>query len=126
LKGLVLYGDVGQAVGIGVKGNKLQLWEVKENEKIIMAEKLMDTDEAVKLKIEVKDGYKLKFYWSHDKNNWQELIGTDGEFYEGKFLPQWDRSARPGLIHFGNYDKPALFSFFKISYNLNSTYKRNF
>jgi beta-xylosidase len=117
LKGLVLYGDVGQAVGIGMKGNKLQLWEVRENEKIIMAEKLMDTDEAVKLKIEVKDGYKLKFYWSLEKNNWHELIGANGELYEGKFLPQWDRSARPGLIHFGSFDKPALFSFFKISYN---------
>jgi beta-xylosidase len=117
LKGLVLYGDVGKAVGIGVSGNTVQLWEVKENNRNIMAEKLLDTNEALNLKIEVENGYKLKFFWSLDKENWQELSANDSEFYDGKFLPQWDRSARPGLIHYGETDNPALFSNFELSYN---------
>jgi len=117
LKGLVLYGDVGKAVGIGVSGNRVQLWEVKENNRNIMAEKLLDTNEALNLKIEVENGYKLKFFWSLDKENWQELSGNESEFYDGKFLPQWDRSARPGLIHYGEADNPALFSNFELIYN---------
>lgn len=39
-------------------------------------------------------------------------------YYDGKFLPPWDRSPRPGLLHYGKFKEPGGFSFFKIAYQL--------
>lgn len=119
LKGITLYGDANQSVGIGVVGNKVQLWEVKDNHKKILAESLTKQS-TIRLRMSVAEGFKCRFFWSRDGAGWHELKATnrpvDKPYYDGKRLPPWDRSPRPGLFHFGSKQAPAAFSFFSISY----------
>jgi beta-xylosidase len=115
LKGLVLYGDVNHAIGIGVKGNEVQLWEVTNKEKKVWAKVEIKTNKPVKFKMTVQDKTNFKFYWSQDATTWSELNPAN-QSYDGKSLPAWDRSARPGLLQFGKADEQACFSFFKINY----------
>jgi len=117
LKGLVLYGDVNQAVGIGITGDKVQVWEVKGNVRSILKESPLEAGGSVWLKISVEAGYRCKFYWSQDKGSWHELQKPGAAFYNASTLPQWDRSSRPGLFHYGKTNEPACFSSFRISYN---------
>jgi len=63
----------------------------------------------------VKDRTNFKFYWSQDANTWNE-INPASQAYDGKGLPAWDRSARPGLHNYGKTDELACFSWFKITY----------
>lgn len=113
LKGLVLYGDAGQSVGIGVKDNVVQVWEVKKENRSVLKEKKLSESVPVQLKIVVEQGYQLKFYYRENKNEWKEL-STGADHYDGNFLPPWDRSPRPGIMQQGN--EAAAFNYFKIKY----------
>jgi beta-xylosidase len=117
LKGLTLYGDANQAVGIGVIGDKVQLWEVKNNQKRILAESYTKQKTPIRLRIFVKAGSQCLFLWSRDDSNWRRLQAAgDQQYYDATFLPPWDRSPRPGLLHQGSANAPAVFSYFNITY----------
>lgn len=113
LKGLTLYGDAGQSVGIGVKENSIQLWEVKEGKQSVLKEATVSGNGPVQLKIGVKNGSQLRFFWSEVGKPWKEL-SINGAYYDGNFLPPWDRSPRPGLLQNGT--APATFGYFEIKY----------
>jgi beta-xylosidase len=114
LKGLVLYGDAGQALGIGIKNNMIQIWEVKDKERTVLTEVTVKTGKPLELKMKVDNGYQCRFYWNEGQN-WKELKLTT-EFLNGDFLPPWDRTPRPGLIYLGAEAEPAVFSSFQIIY----------
>lgn len=115
LKGLTLYGDANQSVGIGVAGNKVQVWEVKNNHKNILTEAVIGKT-PISLRMQVEAGYQCRFFWSLDGDQWNEFKAGDRSYYDGRHLPPWDRSPRPGLSHFGSNAAPAAFSFFSITY----------
>lgn len=115
--GLVLYGDANQAVFLGLEAGKLKLVEIKDNVRTVLAEEAVNSEAALKLKMSVEDGYKCRFFWSLFEDQWQEIQGATTGFYDGNHLPQWDRSARPGLFHNGKQEESAIISFFAISYN---------
>lgn len=117
LKGLVIYGDADQSVGIGIRGNIIELFEVKNNKRTILSRKEKGNKGEVYLKIGVEKGYKCRFFWSQEQNGWNELKAGENSYYNGDFLPPWDRSPRPGLLHCGKIKAPAGFSFFKIEYH---------
>lgn len=112
-KGLVLYGDVGEAVGIGVVNDTVRVWEVKDRELSIIKEEKLKLTGPVELKIQAEEGYKLRFYWKQKGTEWNELP-TGAQYYDGNFLPPWDRSPRPGLMHKG--DAPGVFNYFEIQF----------
>jgi beta-xylosidase len=116
LKGLVLYGDADQSVGIGVKNDTVQVWAVRKGNRQLLAEKPLGKPGAVQLKMIVKTGYQLRFSWRRPGADWQALATTDA-VYNADFLPPWDRSPRPGLLQQGNAKAPALFSFFDLTYS---------
>lgn len=115
LKGLVLYGDAGQSVGIGVRENVVQVWEVKKDKRSVVKEETVSVNKPIQLKIGVEKGYQCRFYWSEGGKDWKEAA-LPGAYYNGNFLPPWDRSPRPGLICLGTDMQPAVFSFFEIIY----------
>jgi beta-xylosidase len=115
LKGLVLYGDAGQSAGIGVKNNTIEVWEAKNEKRSIVKEEAVNSNQSLHLKMKVEKGYQCRFYWSEDGKDWKE-VKTGGDYYNGDFLPPWDRSPRPGLLHQGSPSEPAIFSFFDITY----------
>jgi len=116
LKGLVLYGDADEAVGIGIKDNVVQVWEVKKNTRSILKEEVITANKHLQLKMKVEKGSRCRFYWRLGERDWNQMkLGVD--YYNGDFLPPWDRSPRPGLIQQGIEIEPADFSFFDITYN---------
>ncbi|NTS42589.1 family 43 glycosylhydrolase [Flavisolibacter sp. BT320] len=112
LQGLVLYGDASQAVGIGVKGSRVAVWETKKGVRSVLKD-VQSGNYPVQLKMVVDSGSSLRFYWRAKGEGWNELH-ADGAPYNGDFLPPWDRSPRPGLLQQGT--TPATFNFFKILY----------
>ena len=118
VKGLALYGDSSQAVGIGVKGDQLEVWEVKNNQRKVLQAETLHSQTSTHLKMGVENGFMCRFYWSPDGKKWNEikLSGNGLSFYDGSFLPQWDRSPRAGLIQYGKEQEPASFSYFTIKY----------
>lgn len=115
LKGLVLYGDAGQSVGIGIKGDTIVVWEVKNKKRTVLKEEATKRNQPLQLKMKVEKGYQCRFYRSENAKDWKEIV-TGAQHYNGNFLPPWDRSPRPGLLHLGDTNEPAVFSFFDISY----------
>ena len=90
----------------------IQVWEVKKEKWSVLKEAVSGSS-PVQLKIGVEKGSQLRFYWSENGKDWKELL-VNGEFYNGDFLPPWDRSPRPGLMQYGA--EAAAFSFFEIRY----------
>lgn len=45
------------------------------------------------------------------EKTWQSVQNTP---FKGKSLIRWDRVQRPGLLHYGDKDVPAEFSYFKM------------
>ena len=115
LKGLVLYGDADEAVGIGVKDKLVQVWEVKKNTNSVLQEELVDVRKPLQLKMKVEKGSECRFYWRNGEGDWNQMK-LKVDYYNGSFLPPWDRSPRPGLIQQGTETEPAYFSFFDITY----------
>lgn len=115
LKGLTLYGDANQAVGIGIAGDTVQLWEVKDNKRKILSHQIV-SQSPVRLRMQVEKGSQLRFYWSAEKDQWNELKTGDQSYYDGRHLPPWDRSPRPGILQNGDANAPAAFSWFNITY----------
>ncbi len=115
LKGLVLYGDASQSVGIGMAGNAVQVWVTKDNQRTMIGEKHIAAGKSVYLKMGITNGYLCRFYWSENGTTWNE-INTGGNAFNGDFLPPWDRSPRPGLWHSGTTKNAAGFDFFCITY----------
>ncbi|MFT3751148.1 MAG: family 43 glycosylhydrolase [Agriterribacter sp.] len=113
MKGLALYGDANQSVGIGVKSDSVQVWYIKDNVLNVLNTAKLDSKKPVRLKMIVKEGYKLQFYWSNVGGTWNELTTKD-DFFSASFLPPWDRSPRHGLLQRGT--DPAVFDFFEIGY----------
>lgn len=114
LKGLGVYGDANQSAGISVKNAIVQVWYVKDDVKKVLNAINANAAQPLYLKLAVKNGCKLKFYWSDVAGRWNEII-TGEEYVNADFLPSWDRAPRPGLLQQGN--EPAAFDFFQIRYN---------
>lgn len=114
-KGLAYYGDANTAMGLGVTGNKVEFWVVKDNKRETIANApLSSNTKPVNLKLVAQPDLTCKVYWSQDAGKWTELKGEDD--YSYKFLPQWDRSPRVGLNFNGEATQNAVFSSFSLTY----------
>lgn len=110
LKGLTMYGDDKNLLLFGVEGDKLILKSVKDNVEDILFQSAHRRKDTY-LRIEVRDGCVLTFFTSQNGKNWASI---PLEPVKADFLVRWDRVARPGLIHVGNPDNPAEFSYFNM------------
>jgi len=110
-KGLTMYGDSKNLVAIGSQDNKLILKEVRDGEETILHEQTLPYSSPY-LKIEVINGCNCTFLWSSDGKTWNQLENISSQ-EDYSYLVRWDRVARPGLIHSGDPEQPAEFSYFK-------------
>ena len=110
LKGLTFYGDDKNLVILGYQNNELILKEVKDGKENIIRKMNLPTNKPY-LKIKITEGCNCSFFWSKNQKDWH-IINTDKNGYNQ--LDRWDRVARPGLIHCGESDQPAEFSYFII------------
>jgi beta-xylosidase len=109
LKGLVVYGDAGAAIGIGVQGDSVKVWKVENKQRTIIKEALVPRS-AVSLKITMSPGRICDFFYQTEKATWVKLSAG----IAAGFLPQWDRSPRLGLHYNGDEKENATFSFFRL------------
>lgn len=113
--GLVIYGDRDNAVGFGINKGEIQVWEIKKTARNILSTTNCSNSDMF-IKITVRNGRKLTFFYSVDRKKWIEMAIAHEQESLGE-LAQWDRSPRPGLINWGN--KSAVFSAFEIDYKPN-------
>jgi len=112
LKGLAIYGDANAAVGIGVQGDSVKVWKV-QNKQWVAVNSAAVPPSAIGLKIEMSQHKTCSFFYQKDKNTWVQLAAD----IDVSFLPQWDRSPRPGLHYSGSEKDNAQFSFFRLHNN---------
>ena len=74
LKGLVYYGDKKNCIGLGLKGKNIEVWQVKNGEKIILKSLPITHKQPLSLKIKVTNGYKCQFYWGKLTDNYEEIF----------------------------------------------------
>lgn len=108
-KGLTMYGDDKNLVIWGLDGDKLILKLIKDGKEDMIY--IANHKGGIHLKIEVVDGCKLNFYSSSNGKKWDK---TNHELRDLSHLVRWDRIARPGLIHIGEANSSAEFSYFKL------------
>lgn len=113
LNGLTMYGDDKNLIVFATKKDKLIIKMVKDNNEVILSEFLFNETSA-HLKINVREGRFLTFSYSKNGDDWINVLDTP---VNADFLVRWDRVARPGLIHIGNPENPAVFSYFKMENN---------
>ena len=115
LKGIAVYGDAGESVGIGISGDTVQLWNVHQNQRIFLNKQRVSLTGPFSVRIVSEESSRFRFYWSGDGVKWIEIKGPDN-FVDGRSLPQWDRSPRIGLHFKGKEGDKACFSEFNIRY----------
>lgn len=112
LRGLVYYGDAGAALGLGLAGNQLQVWVVRDQQFRVLQSIPLQTSNAIELKLSVAANHLCHFYYKSGTDDWQKI--STKEPVSASFLPQWDRSPRPGLHFRGNETEYAIFTQFKL------------
>ena len=111
--GLTLYGDKDNLFIFGKEKGELVLKQVKKGE-----EQVLFNEQAhgnIQLKIVVSDGCHVSFHRSTDITK-PDLFQQVGQSHDVSFLPPWDRAFRPGLIHIGDENIPAEFSYCRLKY----------
>ncbi|MCD8194295.1 MAG: family 43 glycosylhydrolase, partial [Tannerellaceae bacterium] len=110
-KGLTFYGDADNQISWGIINNKLQLKEVREGKEQVLFEATSELSGHPCLKIQIRNGTLATFLWSADGELWEEFSGEEKDLVS---FVRWDRVARPGLIHQGSPDQPAVFDYFRM------------
>jgi beta-xylosidase len=113
-KGLVYYGDANASIGIGVVGNEVEFWMVKDNKRTVISSASVTGKTPVTLRLTVNESLQCKVSYKLANAQWIELAGA--EIPKVNFLTQWDRSPRIGLNFKGTPDQNAIFSSFTLSY----------
>lgn len=110
-KGLTMYGDDKNLVAWGVQNGNLTLLTVQDGRESVLYDKSISGAGRIYFRVIVERGCFLSFLWSKDGKSWTKVNDT---LVDSAFLVRWDRVARPGLIHFGEYSAPAEFDFFEL------------
>ncbi|MEJ7644915.1 MAG: glycoside hydrolase family 43 protein [Chryseolinea sp.] len=112
LCGIAYYGDASAAVGVGVSDGKVQCWMTKENQFTVVKEIMYPGKDFIEFKMQVEPRHEVIFYYRVKRGEWnvvnEKAMSID-------FLPQWDRSPRPGL-HVKGDNPSGIFGSFSISY----------
>jgi len=111
LKGLTLYGDYENFVAWGVEDNQFVLKQYDNNKEVVLFSKPIESQYSY-VKILVKEGRKLDFYYANKEEEWNKALDSSIDMEK---LVRWDRIARPGLIHIGETKEHAAFSYFKLT-----------
>jgi beta-xylosidase len=110
VQGLTMYGDARNLVFFATQGSRLYIKVVDDGrETTLWEEDFFYPPQGLRLRIEVRNGCELSFSYSTTTLGW---IPTLDEPLDRSKLVRWDRVARPGLIHIGAKEAPAVYSDF--------------
>lgn len=112
LKGLAFYGNINNALGIGIAGKQVKFWMVKDGNFSLIDSAGVNGNAVVELKLNMAPDHSCKAYYRQTNSEWKELAtGTSASL---SFLPQWDRPQRAGLFFKGPPDENACFKHFDL------------
>jgi beta-xylosidase len=95
LQSLALYGDASNALGIGVRKGQVELWQVKDGTRSVLASRpIPDNAAPVNLQIKSQFGQFYEFGWQTGDGKVQLM---NDNWLNGSFLPRWDRAPRVGI-----------------------------
>lgn len=114
LQSICLYGDAANALGFGVRGGQLELWQLKEGVRTILkTTALPDTVQVVQLQLKSTHGRFYHFSWSDASGTLHSVTETP---LDGAYLPRWDRAPRAGIHASGNTNTTSLIKTVTIHY----------
>lgn len=96
MQNIIIYGDAKNAIGYGVRGNKVELWKIKDGAyESIKTQEIPDAKKEVTLKLQSYSGRFYEFSWEvkGEKPDATNKVVQS----ETLWLPRWDRAARVGL-----------------------------
>ncbi|MBL0745661.1 glycoside hydrolase family 43 protein [Chryseolinea lacunae] len=114
LKGLVFYGDANAAIGVGVVNDKVELWMVRENKRVVLGTATIRANLPVKIKFATYADRTCKAFYKQQTGDWTEISAS--ALTTISYLPPWDRSPRAGLHFSGPVSLDAQFDEFVIRY----------
>jgi beta-xylosidase len=96
---ITVYGDAGNAIGFGIRKDKLTLWQIKDSVyKEVSSQEISGKYEMVTLNLQSRFGRFYEFSW----NIKGEKADQPPLKIEGSWLPRWDRAPRVGINVSGN------------------------
>ncbi len=111
MRGLTMYGDNKNLMVWALADGELIVKTVFDGEETIL-KRIPATRNSLSLKVAIDKGCKVSYFWSEDETNWEQVDVPQTDLSK---LVRWDRVARPGLIHIGDPEQPAVFSHFRLS-----------
>ena len=109
--GLAAIGDERNVVSVLAGKDSIRVVQVRAGREMVLASRPQKTGKKLFLKMEVKNGKDVQFFYSNKDNNYQVLNETP---VNGAFLPPWDRAVRVGVISKGNPEQKAVFKDFQL------------
>jgi len=108
-KGIVLYGDKDRSIGVGIVGNNIQFWLVKDGKKSgIKKKELSSGIESLEIKLELSADLRCRAFYKQS-STWIEIVPEDSSLTRIDGISPWDRSPRPGLHFQGKEDENGVF-----------------
>ena len=113
ISGLTLYGDKDNLIIFGREKGEIVLKQIKRGAEQTLYQKSASGN--IHLKIIISDGCQATYQWSNNKKDWNTITLEEPK-HNVSFLPPWDRAFRPGLIHIGNENIPAEYTYCILNY----------
>ncbi|WP_240676160.1 family 43 glycosylhydrolase [Botryobacter ruber] len=112
--GLAAIGDPDNAVGVAIRDKEVVVWQVKGGTMSTIDQTPAPEAGTIQLRLTANDGDKMRFAWSTDGTQWNELNG--GNAVDAAYLPPWDRGVRVGLTAKGPAAATAVFDWFRLKH----------
>lgn len=111
--GVALIGDEKNMIAALLKGNAVQLVQVKEGKTTILSTHAVKMAKLGHIQMQVRNGKDVIFSYGHRENN---LTVLNTKPVDGKFLPPWDRALRVGLVAKGTAKQKGVFEEFEVKH----------
>jgi xylan 1,4-beta-xylosidase len=112
--GLCAFGDQENALGLALKGSKVQLWRKSQRKFEELNSREVAPGALLHLRMNAWDGHKFKFSISQNGKEWTEIAGDVP--LQGAYLPPWDRGIRIALQAGGSPNATAKFDEFEVEF----------
>jgi beta-xylosidase len=109
--GVALMGDEKNMIAALLKGNNVQLVQLKDGKETILSTHTIESNKLGHLQMQVRNGKDVVFSYGHREN---DLSVLNTKPIDGKFLPPWDRALRVGVVAKGSAKQKGVFEEFEI------------
>ncbi|WP_097126723.1 glycoside hydrolase family 43 protein [Spirosoma fluviale] len=115
LQSICLYGDANNALGLGVRADSLELWQVKDGIRQVIKRQVRTKNlPHATLQLRSYAGRFYEFGSLTDDGTFQRLTEAP---LDGSFLPRWDRAPRLGISVSGQQKGISLIRSVSMTYN---------